>query len=110
MRIADPSPSALDALREATMNLHLTLIVAGVLAAASACDTNAQSNPPPKANAHRLQANTTGAKRNDSNDIGQTQQLRLQMQMDRRSKFLETESNIMKKNSNTRQGIIQNMK
>jgi hypothetical protein len=43
-------------------------------------------------------------------DIGQAQQLQIQMLMDRRSKLIETMSNIMKSISDTQSTIIQNIK
>jgi ABC-type transporter Mla subunit MlaD len=43
-------------------------------------------------------------------DITETMQLRLQMYMDRRSKFVEALSNIMKKQSDTAAAIIANLK
>jgi Arc/MetJ-type ribon-helix-helix transcriptional regulator len=43
-------------------------------------------------------------------EMGEMESLRLQMIMDRRSKFMTTLSNIMKKMSDTSQSIIQNMK
>jgi Arc/MetJ-type ribon-helix-helix transcriptional regulator len=43
-------------------------------------------------------------------EMGEMESLRLQMIMDRRSKMIQTLSNIMKKMSDTSQSIIQNMK
>ena len=43
-------------------------------------------------------------------EMGEMESLRLQMAMDRHSKFMTTLSNIMKKISDTNQGIIQNIK
>jgi hypothetical protein len=43
-------------------------------------------------------------------DMGELEQLRLQMAMDRRSKFISTLSNLMKKLSDTSAAIVQNMK
>jgi hypothetical protein len=43
-------------------------------------------------------------------DMSQEQQLKLQMALDRRTKALQTLSNILKKTSDTSQGIIQNLK
>jgi len=43
-------------------------------------------------------------------EMGEMESLRLQMTMDRRSKFISTLSNIMKRMSDTSQSIIQNMK
>lgn len=43
-------------------------------------------------------------------EISETSALRLQMMMDRRAKFLETLSNLMKKMSSTSDSIIQNLK
>ncbi len=44
------------------------------------------------------------------NDLSEATSLRLQMTMDRRSKFLETMSNIMKKISTTSDTVVQNLK
>ena len=44
------------------------------------------------------------------NEMGEMESLRLQMTMDRVSKFMSTLSNILKKMSDTQQGIVQNMK
>jgi hypothetical protein len=44
------------------------------------------------------------------NEMSEMTSLRLQMMMDRRSKFVETLSNIMKKISTTSDSIVQNMK
>jgi hypothetical protein len=44
------------------------------------------------------------------NDIGQAQQMKLQMLMDQRSKLIETMSNLMKSISDTNSTIIQNIK
>jgi hypothetical protein len=44
------------------------------------------------------------------NEMSEMTSLRLQMAMDRRSKFVETLSNIMKKLSDTSESIVQNMK
>jgi hypothetical protein len=44
------------------------------------------------------------------NDMGQIQQLRMQMFMDRRSKAMDELSNLMKKIAETQAGIIQNLK
>ncbi len=44
------------------------------------------------------------------NEMSEMTSLRLQMTMDRRSKFIETLSNIMKKLSTTSESIVQNMK
>ncbi len=44
------------------------------------------------------------------NEISETESLRLQMSMDRRSKFIQTLSNIMKKIETTEGQIIQNLK
>jgi hypothetical protein len=44
------------------------------------------------------------------NETSETISLRLQMRMDRRSKFISTLSNIMKKVSATQNGIVQNFK
>ena len=43
-------------------------------------------------------------------EMSETESLRLQMVMDRRSKFMATLSNILKKMSNTSDSIVQNMK
>ena len=42
--------------------------------------------------------------------LSETEMLNLQMTMDRRSKYLSTLSNIMKKISSTQDSIIQNLK
>ena len=44
------------------------------------------------------------------NEMSELDQLRLQMLMDRRSKMMETLSNLMKKFSDTQEDIIQNLK
>ena len=44
------------------------------------------------------------------NDIHQMESLRLQMSMDRLSKLMAALSNLLKKSSDTQQGIIQNIK
>ena len=44
------------------------------------------------------------------NGMSQMTSLRLQMTMDRRSRFIETLSNIMKKLSETSDSIVQNLK
>lgn len=43
-------------------------------------------------------------------EMGETESIRLQMAMDRLSKMMSTLSNLMKKISETQQGIVQNMK
>jgi hypothetical protein len=43
-------------------------------------------------------------------DLSQEQSMRLQMLMDRRSKFMTTLSNLMKKISDTAEGIVSNLK
>jgi len=42
--------------------------------------------------------------------MSETTSQRLQMTMDRRSKFIETLSNIMKKLSKTSEAVVQNLK
>jgi len=49
-------------------------------------------------------------KLDSQSEMGEMESLRLQMAMDRYSKFMSTLSNIMKKMSDTSQSIIQNMK
>lgn len=44
------------------------------------------------------------------NEMSEMTSLRLQMTMDRRSKFIETLSNIMKKTSTTQENLVQNIK
>src|SRR5450631_1735376 len=44
------------------------------------------------------------------NEMSEETSMRLQMAMDRRSKFMETLSNILKKISDTQSSIVQNMK
>ena len=44
------------------------------------------------------------------NEMGETESLRLQMAMDRRSKFLDTISNVMKKMDATSSSVVQNLK
>jgi hypothetical protein len=46
----------------------------------------------------------------DTGDLGELQSLRLQIALDRRSKLLQTLSNILKKLSDTDSAIIQNLK
>lgn len=76
----------------------------------SAADVDAPSNTAIKSlkrssnNAHSKNPN------NSLSDLSEEDQLRLQMQMDRRSKAEETLSNTMKKQSDTENGIIKNMK
>ena len=43
-------------------------------------------------------------------DVGELQMMKLQLVMDQRSKLLESISNVMKKISDTRDGIIANYK
>jgi hypothetical protein len=43
-------------------------------------------------------------------EMGELESLRLQMAMDRTSKFIETLSNLLKKISETESGIVQNLK
>lgn len=50
------------------------------------------------------------SKLDSMSEMGEMESLRLQMAMDRRSKFLTTLSNLLKKISETEQGIIQNLK
>jgi putative addiction module CopG family antidote len=44
------------------------------------------------------------------NEMSEMMLLRLQMQMDRRSKFIATLSNVMKKLSDTQETLVQNIK
>jgi len=90
------------------MKLHLTIIAAGLFAAASACDVSAQSVR--KLGPSRGQVQPSAPQGDALGDMSQTQALRLQIQMDRRAKLLQMQSNIMKNNAKTQQGIIQNMK
>lgn len=54
---------------------------------------------------------TSGTERLDNiNELSELEQLRLQMAMDRRSKFLSTLSNILKKISETQDTLVQNLK
>ena len=46
----------------------------------------------------------------EMNEISEMTSLRLQMLMDRRSKFLQTLSNIMKKISSTQDALVENLK
>ncbi len=67
----------------------------------------------PKVNAHVAtpKVNVTAAKVNAATgQTGQTRQMKLQMGMDRRSKMLNTLSNIEKKDSDTASGIVGNLK
>jgi hypothetical protein len=43
-------------------------------------------------------------------ELGEVEALELQMEMDRRSKFIQTLSNLMKKISTTSDGVVQNLK
>jgi hypothetical protein len=43
-------------------------------------------------------------------ELGETMQLRLQMAMDRRAKFVEALSNLLKKQSDTASAIVSNLK
>jgi hypothetical protein len=43
-------------------------------------------------------------------EMGQMESLRLQMAMDRLSKFMQTLSNLLKKQSDTASAIVQNLK
>ncbi|MBK8605467.1 MAG: hypothetical protein IPN82_01110 [Chitinophagaceae bacterium] len=47
---------------------------------------------------------------NSLNEMSELDQIRLQMYMDRRSKMMETLSNLMKKINDTKEDIIKNMK
>jgi hypothetical protein len=49
-------------------------------------------------------------KLDDMNEMSEMTSLRLQMMMDRRSKFISTLSNIMKKTSTTQDTLVQNLK
>ena len=50
------------------------------------------------------------SKKDDLNEMGEEQQLRMQMAMDRRSKMMEAISNLLKKIADTEDQIIQNIK
>jgi hypothetical protein len=50
------------------------------------------------------------SKLDSMSEMGETESLRLQMVMDRRSKFLEALSNLMKKTSDTSDSVIKNIK
>jgi hypothetical protein len=47
---------------------------------------------------------------NTSSEMSETESLRLQMTMDRRSKLIETLSNVLKKSSDTGDSVVQNLK
>ncbi len=51
-----------------------------------------------------------GVRKNSVGEMSETQSLRLQMTMDRYSKFMETLSNIEKKVAQTQDSVVQNMK
>ena len=51
-----------------------------------------------------------GSKMDSMSDMSQTEQMRLQNAMDQKAKLEQTMSNIMKSNSDTQNGIINNMK
>lgn len=50
------------------------------------------------------------ASKDSLSEMSEEEQLKLQMAMDRRSKALETISNLMKKASDTQQGVVKNIK
>ncbi len=50
------------------------------------------------------------SKLDSMSEMGEMESLRLQMIMDRRSKFISTLSNLLKKISDTQDGIVQNLK
>ncbi len=54
--------------------------------------------------------NKTRADKGSEGEMGEMMSLRLQMAMDRRSKFISTLSNLLKKQRDTEKAIIQNMK
>ena len=58
----------------------------------------------------RAVADDVKRKLDSMSEMGETESLRLQMMMDRRSKFISTLSNIMKKISNTQDTLVQNLK
>ena len=64
------------------------------------------------ARAHRpdLRASDVASHGDSLSEMGEMESLRLQMAMDRRAKLLSTLSNIMKKLSDTRASITQNLK
>jgi len=64
---------------------------------------------PTYADLRNLQNGLKG-KLDSMNEMSEMTSMRLQMAMDRRSKFIETLSNIMKKTSDTASGIVQNLK
>jgi hypothetical protein len=51
-----------------------------------------------------------GGRLDSQSELGETASLRLQMAMDRRSKLMETLSNLLKSISSTNQAILQNLK
>jgi oligoendopeptidase F len=55
-------------------------------------------------------ANNLADKLDAMNEMSEMTSLRLQMMMDRRSRFISTLSNIMKKISTTQETIVQNLK
>jgi hypothetical protein len=55
-------------------------------------------------------SNPEDLKRNGPDEMSEMTTLRLQMMMDRRSKFMSTLSNVMKKTSHTQNTLIQNLK
>lgn len=83
-------------------------------------DTEARQHPLPHRGRARLELEARWDFESDGNaielfldtldELGETESLRLQMAMDRESKFLSTLSNILKKISDTADSITDNIK
>ena len=58
----------------------------------------------------RLVRYSLQARLDSMSEMGEMESLRLQMAMDRLSKFMNTLSNLLKKSSDTASGIVQNLK
>jgi len=71
---------------------------------------NTQANTQVSATEIKQVQDSLKSKLDSMNEMSEMTSLRLQMMMDRRSKFISTLSNIMKKISDTQSAIIQNMK
>ncbi|MBV8170933.1 MAG: hypothetical protein JO219_03270 [Candidatus Eremiobacteraeota bacterium] len=75
---------------------------------------NVPPSPSPRASTPAGKTHLTKAQLQDLleelDDMTEMQSLRLQLAMDRRSKFIETLSNIMKKIESTQETLLQNMK
>jgi len=91
------------------MNIGTMGFAITALTAAFICDVSAQTNGDVKPS-NNVGLKSQGKTNNNLGSVSQEQQLKLQNNMDQRSKVLETTSNVMKKKSDSNKGIIQNMK